>query len=250
MNKASISTIIVIICLLIIGLYAMGEVNYFSSKIVVEKNLNSPKVIIPTIGVEETINNVSLNQGVLSDPGTNIPTKDPIILFGHRTLQGSPFLRLNDVNIGDTLILEWPDVGELNYTVSNITIVPADYELTPKDENSLYLITCDPIGSTENRLIVEGELTSKGPVNNNVIQNNPHESYGPLISAIFLIAGLILTWIYPKDNRIYILIATIIISAVLFYCCINPFPSELIYDRIIFLNGGFWWTLIKNTFQT
>lgn len=39
MNKEIITTLIVIICLLIIGLYAMGEVNYFSSKIAVEKIL-------------------------------------------------------------------------------------------------------------------------------------------------------------------------------------------------------------------
>ena len=43
-------------------------------------------------------------------------------------------------------------------------------------------------------------------------------------------------YFYPKDNRIYILAAVLIISAVLFYCCINPIPSEIIYDKIIFLN--------------
>ena len=88
MNKPTISTIIVIVCLLIIGLYAMGEVTYFSAKTIVEKNIESPKIIIPSIGVEEKINNESLNLGVLSDPGENIPTKDVIVLYGHRTLQG------------------------------------------------------------------------------------------------------------------------------------------------------------------
>ena len=108
MDKPNISTIIVIICLLIIGLYALGEVNYFSSKIIMEKNIDSPKIIIPSIGVDEKINNESLNQGVLSDPGNNIPTKNPILLFGHRTLQGSPFLRLNELDIRDTFLLTLP----------------------------------------------------------------------------------------------------------------------------------------------
>ena len=110
MNKPSISTIIVIICLLIIGLYAMGEVNYFSTKVVVEKTINadSPKIVIPSIGVNEKINNESLNYGVLSDPGENTPTENPVALYGHRTLQGSPFLRLNELGVGDTFILEWP----------------------------------------------------------------------------------------------------------------------------------------------
>ena len=53
MNKPTISTIIIIVCLLIIGLYVMGEVNYFSSKVAVERNIDSPKIIIPSIGVDE-----------------------------------------------------------------------------------------------------------------------------------------------------------------------------------------------------
>ena len=133
MNKPTISTIIVIVCLLIIGLYAMGEVNYFSAKTIVEKNIESPKIIIPSIGVEEKINNESLNLGVLSDPGENIPTKDFIVLYGHRTLQGSPFLRLNELGVGDTFLLEWPGVGELNYSVVNTKIVPAESELNGGD---------------------------------------------------------------------------------------------------------------------
>ena len=238
MNKPTISTIIIIICLVIIGLYAMGEVNYFSSKIIVEKNIDSPKIIIPSIGVEERINNETLNHGVLSDPGQNIPTKNPMILYGHRTLQGSPFLRLNELDVGDTFLLEWPGVGELNYSVINTTIVPANYQLNAVGENSTYLITCDPIGSTENRIIIQSELIAKQPINTKIVKNNPQESNALIISAIFLVIGLIFSFFYPKDNRIYILSAVLIISAVLFYCCINPIPSELIYDKIIFLNGG------------
>lgn len=238
MKKPSISTIIVIICILVIGLYAMGEVNYFSSKIVIERNIESPTIMIPSIGVQEKINNESLNQGVLSDPGENIPTQDPVILYGHRTLQGSPFLRLNELSIGDWFILEWPGVGELNYTVINTTIVPATYILDAQGENHTYLITCDPIGSTENRLIIEGEVSSLNPIDTQIIKDNPQESFGLMISAAFLIIGLIFGFFYPKDNRIYILATVLIISAILFYCCINPIPSEMIYDKIIFLNGG------------
>ena len=238
MNKPTISTLIIIICLLIIGLYAMGEVNYFSSKVLIEKNLDSPKIIIPSIGVDEKINNKTLNQGVLIDPGNSIPSKDPIILFGHRTLQGSPFLRLNELSAGDVLILEWPGIGEVNYTVLNKTVVPATYELTEKNNDTIYLITCDPIGSTENRLIIEGEITNTGPINNKILKDNPQELNAILISAVFLIIGVILSYFYPKDNRIYILITVIIISVILFYCCINPIPSEIIYDKLTFLSGG------------
>lgn len=238
MNKPTISTVIVIICLLIIGLYAMGEVNYFSSKVAVERNLDAPKIIIPSIGVDEKINNETLNLGVLSDPSENIPTENPVVLYGHRTLQGSPFLRLNELGNGDTFMLEWPGIGELKYRVFDTKIVPATYELNEVGENNTYLITCDPIGSTENRLIVQGELIEQNPLNTTILKNNPQESNALIITVIFLVIGLIFSLIYPKDNRIYIIATVLIISAILFYFCINPIPSEIIYDKIIFLNGG------------
>ena len=239
MKKPTISTIIVIICILIIGLYAMGEVNYFSSKIAVERNIESPAVVINSIGVNEKINNVSLAQGVLHEPSSYAPLQGDVLLFGHRTLQGSPFLRLNELSVGDELLLEWPGIGELKYNVIDSKIVPAEYVLNAEEGgNSLYLITCDPIGSTANRLIIQGELSETNPVNNEILQDNPQESNALIISVIFLVAGLIFSFIYSKEQRVYILAVVLIISAILFYCCINPIPSELIYDKIIFLNGG------------
>ena len=217
----------------------MGEVNYFSSKIAVERNIESPAIVIPSIGVQEKINNVSLNQGVLCENTSYNPNQGDVLLFGHRTLQGSPFLRLNELSKGDTLLLEWPGIGEMNYTVVNTTIVPAEYELVAQENGTgLYLITCDPIGSTENRLIIHGELNEKNPINDKIIKDNPQESYAIIISAIFLAAGLAFSFFYPEDNRIYILVCVLVISAILFYCCINPIPSEFIYEKIIFLNGG------------
>ena len=239
MNRIKISTVIVIVCILIIGLYAMGEVNYFSSKIAVEKNIDAPVVVIPSIGVEEKINNISLAQGVLLDESSSMPPEGSVLLFGHRTLQGSPFLRLNELNVGDSIVLEWPGIGELTYKVIDSKIVPATYRIqTSEGESNIYLITCDPIGSTENRLIVEGELESQGPINDKIIQNNPQEANAWIITAIFLAVGLVFSYFYPKDNRDYILACVLIVSATLFYCCINPIPSELIYDKIIWLNGG------------
>ena len=76
-------------------------------------------------------------------------------------------------------------IGELEYKVVNSTIVPATYNLNAKENgNTAYLITCDPIGSTENRLIVEGKLTAENPINTTLIQNNPQESNALIITAI------------------------------------------------------------------
>ncbi|MBE6491939.1 MULTISPECIES: sortase [unclassified Methanobrevibacter] len=239
MKRPSIMTIVVIICIIIIGMYAMGEVNYFASKIVVERNVESPTVVIPSIGVQEKINNVSLNQGVFHELDSYNPDVGDVLIFGHRTLQGSPFLRLNEIHNGDSFLLEWPGIGELKYNVIDTTIVPASYELNAQEGGkNVYLITCDPIGSTENRLIVKGELVDTQPINTAIINSNPQESNALFITAIFLVVGLIFSFFYPKDNRAYILATVLIITAILAFCCIHPIPSELIYDKIIFLNGG------------
>lgn len=217
----------------------MGEVNYFASKNAVESNVEAPTIIIPSIGVHEKINEVSLNQGVFHDPSSYSPTNGDVLIFGHRTLQGSPFLRLNELSAGDTLILEWPGIGEVTYNVISSTVVPATYELgATEGGNSLYLITCDPIGSTENRLIVQGELNQVNEINTQALQENPNGTNALIITAIFLVIGLIFSFIYPKDQRGYILAAVLIITGILFFFCLFPIPSEIIYDKINFLNGG------------
>ncbi|WP_299523072.1 class E sortase [uncultured Methanobrevibacter sp.] len=239
MNKPKITTLIIIICIIILGLYAAGEINYFSSKIAIEKNIESPVVNIPTIGVEEKINNVSLSQGVLHDTNSFTPTHGDVMLSGHRTLQGSPFLRLNELNNGDTISLEWPGIGEVNYTIINKTIVePTTHINIDLNGNHIYLITCDPIGSTAHRLIIEGEESGVGPLNDKIIQNNPHESYGLIIATGFLILGLIFSYFYSKDDKIYVLSVVLIISIILFYFYLFPIDSNIIYEKILWLNGG------------
>ena len=239
MNRPSISTIIVIICILIIGLYAAGEVNYFAHKTVTEKNITSPVVMVDKVGINEKMNNQSLDLGVMIDEKSSIPTKGDVVIFGHRTLQGSPFLRLNELENGDIITLEWPEVGEVNYSVTNKTIVPATYHLNVNETgNKVLLITCDPIGSTENRLIIEGQRGNVSGIDEKIIHDNPQESNAWIISGAFLIVGLIISFVYPKESRPYILATVLIISIILFYFCFNPISSQLIYDKINFLNGG------------
>ena len=239
MGKSIITTVIVIICIIIVGLYAAGEVNYFASKNVSEKNITSPVIVIDKVGINEKINNVSLSQGVMLDEKSGIPTQGDVVIFGHRTLQGSPFLRLNELAVGDSITLEWPGIGEVKYTVTNTKIVPATYQLdTNQNGNRILLITCDPIGSTENRLIIEGELSNIGKINEKIITSNPQEANAYIISVIFMVVGLIIAFIYPRESRTYILVTVIIISAMLLYFCINPISSQIIYDHLIFLNGG------------
>ena len=121
---------------------------------------DSPSIKVDSIDLDEKINKESLDYGVLLDPNDNIPTEDSIVLFGHRTKDRGPFLRLDEIKKGDKITLDWPKLGKFNYTVTDTTIMPGDANLEIDENNSIYLITCDPIGSTENRLIVKGEIAN------------------------------------------------------------------------------------------
>lgn len=239
------TTIIVVIAFLIIGLYALTEVNYFSYKQVAEsKDVNASVVVIPAIGVFEKINNVSLSQGVYIDETSNIPTKGDTVLYGHRTLQGSPFLRLDTLKKGDVVTVEWPGIGEVNYTVKESEIIaPTNFldlnESHANDVNSqdLYLVTCHPIGSSAQRLVVTAELDSISPINETVLEQNPQAHWAWLITAGFLILGLIVTYFTPAEERKIILAVVIAITIVLAYFCIFPISSQVWADQLGWLNS-------------
>lgn len=235
-----IATIVVIIALVVVGMYTLLEVTYFSSKVAIERDLSSPVVLIPAIGVNEKINNISISQGVYHEEFSYEPSKGEVILFGHRTSYGSPFLRLNELKTGDVVTLQWEGIGEVNYTIKNSKIVPASY-LLPVNNSAqrLYLITCDPPGFTTNRLIIEADMTNVGSLDKSILKENPQEHYAFYIAIGFLVVGLLLAFFYPiKEDRLYILITILAISAVLFYAYFFPFSPEIIGSKIEWLNGG------------
>ena len=241
------ATIIVIIAFLIIGLYALTEVNYFSYKNVVEPpEINASVVIIPSIGVNEKINNISISQGVYIYETSNLPTKGDVVLFGHRTLQGSPFLRLDALKKGDIITLEWPGIGEVNYTYKESKIVPASYDKFVLNEShkrgdihqqQLFLITCHPIGSSAERIIATADLNSTSLLNETVLQENPHADWAWYITLGFLALGLIVTYLSPADERKIILAVVIAITIVLIYFCIFPVSSQIWADQLGWLNS-------------
>ena len=230
---------------MIIGLYALTEVNYFSYKQVAEsKDVNASVVVIPAIGVFEKINNVSISQGVYIDETSNIPTKGDTVLYGHRTLQGSPFLRLDSLKKGDVVSVEWPGIGEVNYTVKESEIIaPTNFldlnESHVNDVNNqdLYLVTCHPIGSSAQRLVVTAELDSISPINETVLEQNPQAHWAWLITAGFLILGLIVAYFTPAEERKIILAVVIIITIILAYFCIFPISSQVWADQLGWLNS-------------
>ena len=121
---------------------------------------------IPRIGLNVIVVEGSSDDALHKGPGHLESTPLPgmngnFAIAGDRVLYGGPFLRLNDLNNGDEIIVHTP-YGNFNYTVTNHHITePDDVSVLKSDgQDEITLITCDPIWGTTHRLIVHGALTS------------------------------------------------------------------------------------------
>ena len=85
------------------------------------------------------------------------------VIFGHRYMYRPPkqntFWNLDKVKAGDLMVLYWQG-KEYRYRVSETKVVePTDLSvIQPTDDSILTVITCTPLFSTKQRLVVIGEL--------------------------------------------------------------------------------------------
>jgi sortase A len=162
-----------------------------STPLIVDDNAavgEDPKIIIPKINVdiptvydEESINEAAvqraLEDGILHYPTTPEPGQvGNSVFFGHssnnilnRGKYKFAFVLLNRLEPGDTFMLE-KDGTRYVYRVYDTKIVPpTDLSVLDPDpgrESIATLITCDPPGTSINRLAVFGEQISPSPADN------------------------------------------------------------------------------------
>lgn len=124
-------------------------------------------LIIPKIGVNIEIvegkDESALNKGAWRMPQTSTPDKGGnTVLTGHRWKYRPPseetFYLLDKLEMGDNFIVYWQGF-EYDYKVASISVVfPDELDvLNPTSVPTITLITCTPLFSTEQRLIVRGE---------------------------------------------------------------------------------------------
>ncbi len=147
---------------------------------------SDPKIIIPKINVEipviydepsidEHAIQRALEGGVLHYATTPNPGEQGnAVIFGHSSNnilnKGKykfAFVLLKRMEIGDTFMIE-KDGKRYIYKVFEKKIVQPDdlSVLAPRDRSTVTLITCDPPGTSTNRLIVVGEQISPDPASN------------------------------------------------------------------------------------
>ncbi|MCC7563693.1 MAG: class E sortase [Methanobacterium sp.] len=228
-----ISTFFILAGMMIISFYALVEVNYYSStQTLSEKPGETPFIIIPEIGVDEAINNRSVDYGIYHEPQSAKPASGTVVLFGHRTLHGSPFLKLDQLKQGDNVTLEWPGIGYVEYKIINSTIVPADYRLSVEQGNVLFLITCYPLGSTKERLIIKAKQGKIYPIKT-FRKTNPQKHYAIIIILAFMASGTILSFLYPvKEERAILFLATVALTFFLTLGYFFPTPPDALESNI------------------
>ncbi len=132
-------------------------------------NEGDPIAIIdmPTIGVTKYVvagvQTADLKKGPGHYPGTPFPGElGNASIAGHRTTYGEPFRHLDDLNLGDPIIITDLLGRQFTYLVTNQQVVGAtdSWVVATTDRNKaiLTLTTCHPEFSAKQRLIISAEL--------------------------------------------------------------------------------------------
>ncbi len=152
-------------------------------------------VIIPSIGVkapviyEQRTDDASfayaLRNGVVHYGTTALPgEKGSVALFGHSSgVAWAPgnykfvFTLLNKLQPGQQIIVDYQGVRYVYVVTGSKVVPPSDVSVLKTDGDSpkLLLITCTPVGTSKNRLIVEAKQIKPNPNKNTstkTVENN------------------------------------------------------------------------------
>jgi LPXTG-site transpeptidase (sortase) family protein len=140
------------------------------SQLRADPSIGMGMIRIPQIQLEarvvEGVEEEDLEAGPGHWPETPLPGQHGrVVISGHRTTFGGPFLRLDELEPGDEIDLVLP-YGTARYEVTEILIVgPTDvWVVGQRGVEELSLTTCHPIYSEKERLIVQARAVSFDPL--------------------------------------------------------------------------------------
>ena len=135
--------------------------------IVIDEGDPIANIDMPTIGVSKYVvagvQTADLKKGPGHYPGTPFPGElGNASIAGHRTTYGEPFRHLDDLNLGDPIIITDLMGRKFTYLVTNQQVVGATdswvVATTDRTKAILTLTTCHPEFSAKQRLIISAEL--------------------------------------------------------------------------------------------
>lgn len=141
------------------------------------------RISIPKIGVDAVVvqgtSAAALRAGAGHYPTTPLPGEPGnVAIAGHRTTYGKPFNQIDEVGVGEIIVLETP----LAVHTYRVVAAPAGVEapcpngacwittptdwgvVGPLDGSFLTLTSCHPKGSARQRIILRAQLESSVPV--------------------------------------------------------------------------------------
>lgn len=131
---------------------------------------DSPRLFIDSLGVNIPIvegkNDKALFKGAWRSPYGSTPDKGGnTVLFGHRWLHKPPhpetFFDLDKLKAGDTFALDWQGKRYTYKVTETLVVNPKDVWVLKQTPNAtLTLITCTPLYTTKQRLIIRADLIS------------------------------------------------------------------------------------------
>lgn len=123
------------------------------------------RLIIPKLGTDLVVGVGTDDDQLRRGPGLWVDGVTPgspgnATIVGHRSTYGSPFRSINELVLGDEIVVELPNRPPATFEVRESQIVaPTEVGVTAQTQGArLTLITCDPPGSTGRRLVVQAEL--------------------------------------------------------------------------------------------
>jgi sortase A len=146
-------------------------------------------IIYGVNGIDESGFQQALQHGVVHYPGTALPGQTGnTVIFGHSSGQvWAPgdykfvFARLEDLQTNNKIELEYKGVRYVYRVTGKKVVPPTDVSVLQPIEgnNILTLITCTPVGTNKNRLIITAEQIVPNP---SIVQKN--ESNGRPITEV------------------------------------------------------------------
>lgn len=129
------------------------------------------RIEIPRIGVEAVfVHGTRWGPDLSRGPGhyerTSLPgLGETVGIAGHRTTFGAPFRKIDELERGDTVVLELP-YGRFHYRIFEHEIVESDDWSVVRNRgfDTLMLSACHPLYSAAQRWIVYGRLVDVEPI--------------------------------------------------------------------------------------
>jgi sortase A len=125
------------------------------------------RIEIPKIGVDKFVvagvDAESLRKGPGLFPGSPLAGQlGNVAITGHRTTYGAPFSRIDEIGVGDEVIVQTAD-GTFTYVVNAepFVVEPTQTEVAKtldRDKATLTLISCHPRWTSEKRIVVTADL--------------------------------------------------------------------------------------------